>query len=239
MECSSPPPLTDDQLSAALDQAATPDVIDHLANCASCAARLDAARRAEQSLRSALYRWDCPTPQTLADYHVGRASADQQRAIIRHLETCARCSEEMAELVLFMRDEVPLAAPAAPIAVRRPASRGWTLAGLLPRAAAPALRGSAGGPLMFETNDGVTIFLELQPVADGQVELRGQLVDDDQDGWAGALVELRQAGMLRATAAIDDLGTFGVAALPAQPSELRISRADGRALLLPEFELAS
>ena len=75
MECSSPPPLTDDQLSAALEQNAAPDVIDHLASCASCAARLDAAQQAEQSLRSALYRWDCPAPQTLAEYHVGRTSA--------------------------------------------------------------------------------------------------------------------------------------------------------------------
>jgi len=44
----------------------------------------------------------------------------------------------MAELVLFMRDELPPAAPAEPITARRPASRGWTLARLLPRAAAPA-----------------------------------------------------------------------------------------------------
>jgi hypothetical protein len=91
---------------------------------------------------------------------------------------------------------------------------------------------------MFETDDGVTIFLELQPVAGGQVDLRGQLVADNQDGWTGALIELRQSGMLRATAAIDDLGTFRVAALPTLPTELRVTRADGRALLLPEFELS-
>ena len=239
MECSSPPPLTDDQLSTALDQIATPDVIDHLAHCASCAARLDTAQQAEQSLRAALYRWDCPNPQTLAEYHLGRASADQQRAIVRHLEICARCSEEMAELVLFMRDDEPVAEPDAPIPARGMAARGWWLARLLPRAPALALRGGAAGPLMFETADGVTIFLELQPVADGQTELRGQLVADDQDGWVSALVELRQAGTLRATAAIDDLGTFRVAALPTQPTELRIARAGGRALLLPEFELTS
>ncbi len=239
MECSSPPPLTDDQLSAALDRAAAPDVIDHLASCASCAARLEAAQQAEQSMRSALYRWDCPTPQTIADYHLGRPSAEEQRAIVRHLETCARCSEELAELVLFMRDEAALAAPAEPSPARRRASRGWSLARLLPRVPALALRGGAGAPLMFETDDGVTIFLELQPVAGGQIELRGQLVADDQDGWAGALAELRQSGILRATAAIDDLGTFRVAALPPQPTELRVTRADGRALRLPEFELAS
>ena len=239
MECSSPPPLTDDQLSAALDQAAAPDVIGHLASCASCAVRLDAARQAEQSLRSAMYRWDCPTPQTLADYHIGRPSAEEQRAIMRHLETCARCSEELAELVLFMRDEAPPAAPAELSPARRTVSRGWSLARLLPRAPAPALRGGASAPLMFEADDGVTIFLEIQPAGDGQAELRGQLVADDQDDWVGALVELRQSGELRATAAIDDLGTFHVAALPMHPTELRVARADGRALLLPEFELAN
>jgi len=238
MECSSPPPLTDDQLSAALDQSAAPDVIEHLANCGACAARLQAAQLAEQSLRSALYRWDCPAPEALAEYHLGRPSAEEQRAIIRHLETCARCREEMAELVLFMRDDAPVAAPAKPSPVR-PVSRGWTLARLLPRAAVPALRGGTGAPLMFETDDGVTIFVELQPLAGGQTELRGQLVADDQDAWTGALVELRQSGVLRATAVIDDLGTFRVAALPTQPTELQIARADGRALRLAEFALAS
>jgi hypothetical protein len=236
MECSSPPPLTDDQVSAALDQVAAPDVIDHLARCPSCAARLQAAQQSEQALRSALYRWDCPAPQVLAEYHLGLPSADQQRAIVRHLETCARCSEEMAELALFMRDQAAAAAPAEPTPARRSASRGWSLARLLPRAPALALRGGAAAPLMFEADDGVTVFLELQSTDGGQVELNGQLVADDQDSWVGALVELRQSGALHATAAIDDLGTFRVAAQPPQPAELRITRADGRALLLPEFE---
>jgi hypothetical protein len=102
-----------------------------------------------------------------------------------------------------------------------------------------ALRGGAGAPLMFETEDGVTIFVELQPIAGGQIDLSGQLVADDQDSWVGALVELRQAGTLQVTAAIDDLGTFGIAAVSPRPTELRIARADGRALLLPEFELTS
>jgi anti-sigma factor RsiW len=239
MECSSPPPLTDDQLSAALDHEATPDVTNHLAICASCAARLQAAQHTEQSLRSVLNRWDCPPPQALAEYHLGQPSAEEQRAIMRHIETCARCSAEIAELVLFMRDEQSVAAPVEPQPARRPATRGWSLARLLPRAPALALRGGASAPLMFEADGGVTIFLELDSGPGGQAELRGQLVAENQDDWTGALAELRQAGVLRATAAIDDLGTFRLAALPALPTELRITRADGRALLLPEFDLAS
>ena len=48
MECSSPPPLTDDQLSAALDQVAAPDVIDHLAGAP--AARPASKRRSGRAI---------------------------------------------------------------------------------------------------------------------------------------------------------------------------------------------
>lgn len=238
MECSSPPPLTDDQISDALDQAATADVLEHLARCPSCAARLEQAGSAERALRSNLFHWDCPSPQLLAEYHLGAIAADQQRAIARHLEQCVRCTEEIADLVLFMRDEAPVAAPPAPPARRLPA-RGWSLGRLLPRAPALALRGGAAEPLMFEADGGVAIFLEVRPAAGGQAELHGQLVADDQDGWVGALVEIRQAGALRATATIDDLGTFQTPALPMLPSELRLMRADGQSLLLPEFGLSA
>jgi len=239
MECSSPPPLNDDQLSAALDETATPEVIDHLAACPSCAARLEQARSTERALRSGLYRWDCPSPQTLAEYHLGSIAAEEQRAIARHLEQCVHCSEEIGELVLFMRDEAPAAEPAAPTPARRPAARGWSLGRLLPHASALALRGGAAEPLMFEADGGVTIFVEVQPAAAGQAELRVQLVAEDQDAWTGALVEIRQSGALRATAVIDDLGTVNTPALPMLPTELRVTRADGHALLLPEFGLSA
>jgi hypothetical protein len=239
MECSSPPPLTDDQLSDALDQAATADVLEHLARCPSCAARLEQAGSAERTLRSSLFRWDCPSPQLLAEYHLGSIAADQQRAIARHLEQCVRCTEEIGELVLFMRDETPIVEPSVPAPTRRPPSRGWSLGRLLPRAPALALRGGAAEPLMFEADGGVAIFLEVRPAGERQAELHGQLVADDQDSWVGALVEIRQAGALRATATIDDLGTFQMPALPMLPSELRLMRADGQALLLPEFGLSA
>jgi hypothetical protein len=247
MDCSLPPPLTADQLSAAIDDDVAPSVIEHLARCASCAARLADAQQTEQALRSNLYRWDCPSPQVLADYHVGRVGTDADRAIRLHLPQCAHCREEIEMLRLFMLDEESevqpaLRVPAQP-ARRRPVAgaptRGWSLARLLPRAAMPALRGAAAGPLMFEADGGVTVFLDAQPGAADQVALHGQLVADDQEHWTGALVEVRQAGTLRATASIDDMGGFSCDSLAALATELRITRPDGRMLLLPEFDLAS
>jgi hypothetical protein len=90
---------------------------------------------------------------------------------------------------------------------------------------------------MFQADGGVTIFLDVQMDAAGQATLRGQLVADDQERWTGALVEVRQSGALRATAAIDDLGGWSCPSLPLAATELRITRPDGRVIVLPEFEL--
>jgi hypothetical protein len=92
---------------------------------------------------------------------------------------------------------------------------------------------------MFEADGGVTVFLDAQPGSTDQVALHGQLVADDQEHWTGALVEVRQAGTLRATAGVDDLGGFSCDSLPALATEVRITRPDGRMLRLPEFDLAS
>ena len=83
--------------------------------------------------------------------------------------------------------------------------------------------------------DGVTIMLDVQPALDSQVRLIGQLLADDQDAWVGALVELRQAGALRATAFLDELGGWSCGPLPSGPIELRLVRADGRVVVVPEI----
>jgi hypothetical protein len=237
MQCSSPPPLTDDQITAALDGDAEPSVLNHLARCPSCAVRLAEARQVEQTLKASLRRWDCPKPQQLADYHLGRVSRTDDRAIARHLEQCVRCTEEIEELRLFLatekkpRPEPPPARPARP-------SLGTLFARMLPQAPALAMRGAGREPLMAEA-DGTTIFLNVETTADGRIMLRGQLVADDLDRWTGALVEARQSSVLQAAAAVDDVGGFSCGPLLAGPTELRITPQSGRMLVLPDIELAA
>jgi hypothetical protein len=237
MQCSEPPPLTDDQLSAALDGEPAPDVRAHLASCAACAARLEQARQAENGLRAVLHRWDCPPSQQLADYHIGRLAVEEERAVLRHLAVCASCKQEIEELRLFLLEGADAAVLTPTPPVTQPARRGPLIAQLLPRAAMPALRGG-GGPIQAQA-DGVTIFLDIQAAGAGQVAIQGQLVADEQDRWVGALVELRQGGTLRATAAIDDLGMFGVGPIPAQLAELRLFPQRGRAVALPDLDLSA
>jgi len=190
----------------------------------------------EQSLRTRLYRWDCPPPQQLADYHLRRVDAAQARAIEAHLAGCARCAAELAELREFLATDVSLEAPPARHMPPPTSPWGALFARPQPQRPAVALRGAGPGPLMAAAGD-TTIFLDVQAVGDGRIALQGQLADADQDRWSGALVEIRQAGALVATAEVGDLGGFACAALPAGASELRIVPRHGRMIVLTDLDL--
>ncbi|MFL5804234.1 MAG: hypothetical protein ACJ8CR_21130, partial [Roseiflexaceae bacterium] len=187
----------------------------------------------------------CPPAWLLADYHIGLAGRDEARVIAGHLAECRHCAAEVEQLRQFLAaDTAPRSLTAPPAHAPRPHGPTHTpqprprelVARLLPRQPAPALRGGGPTPLMAEA-DSLTILLDMQPAPGGQARLVGQLLADDQDAWAGALVELRQAGALLATAMLDDLGGWGCGPLPAGATELRIARADGLAVAIPQVDL--
>lgn len=240
MRCSLPPPLTDDQISAALDGVADAEELAHLGGCASCAGRLAEARALEQRLRTRLYRWDCPPPDRLALYEAREPLAEEASAIAAHLARCASCAHELAGLRALLAADIVAPLPAQAPRLRRHtgAPPGPLLARLVVGRAGVVLRGSAGGPLMAEA-DGLTLFLDVQPTNANRVAVLGQLVANDQARWEGALVELRQGGALIATAFADDLGSFSMAALPKAPSELRVTPAQGRMVILPKLDLGA
>jgi hypothetical protein len=236
--------LNDEILSAVLDGDAAPGVLAHLEDCADCAARLAAARRFDSALTLRLHRWDCPPAQRLGDYHIGLLSLTEQRTLAKHLELCAACSAEIEELRVFLVEEAP-----APVRETRPAimqterpSRLRTLvAQLLPRTpsfAMAAVRGAGDGPIIAQSS-AATVILEAQPAGEQQVRLTGQLADElgDQERWDGALVEVRQAGTLIATAFVDDVGGFTCAPLPSAATELRISGGDGTSIKIEQIDL--
>jgi anti-sigma factor RsiW len=239
MNCTIPPPLSDDELTAALDGEAAPGIAEHLARCPACAMRLEAARRFEAALRRPLTYWDCPPPERLGALHLSIVSAEEQRAILRHVEECARCADELEALRAFMAEPTP--APAPPFADRpaappRPRLR-ELVAQLLPRALAPALRGIRSETFTAAAGE-TTLLLDVQRAPDGRAVVQGQILADDLERWAGALVELRQGGMLVQAATVDDVGGFRAGPLPAALSDIRVRTADGLSLLLRDLDLA-
>lgn len=246
MWCSFPPPLTDDQLTAALDGDADTVVQQHLDQCPSCAARLAQAQQAEYSIKHQLQglqlsRRDCPPAQRLGEYHLALVGQSEERTIARHVEQCAYCQAELEELRVFLS---PAPQPAVqPAPQPRPRRRlGELIAQLLPPTEARtrpafALRGGATtGPLIAEV-EGITIVLDVQPSPDGRVIVLGQLVADDLDSWIGALVELRQDGTLLLTTTVDDLCSFSCERVPPGQTSLRITSEHGRSLVLEDVAL--
>jgi anti-sigma factor RsiW len=251
MECSLPPPITEDQISAAIDGFADSNVQQHIAQCASCAARVRQAQMLEDVLKIRLNRWDCPAPQRLGEYVLGLVSGrTEERNIRLHLEECASCKAEVEDLNGFLvSDSVSLAAaqkhpqPAAsPSAPQRRSVFGQILATILPRTPGLAMRGTAtrghaGGPIMAEA-EGTTIILDVQPVSEGQVRIMGQLAAEDYDSWIGALVELRQNGTIQATTTVDDNSNFDSGLIPAGAIQLAITPSAGRTLIIPEIDVS-
>src|SRR5258706_15883756 len=156
MNCKHPPQLTPDQLSDAIDGTAGAAVQEHLGDCPFCAQRLANARLAEQKLGSRLFRWDCPPSQQIGDYDQGLLPESDGATIATHIRECARCTQELAELRLFMATPDRPRPVAPPQPARRGASLGELIAQLLPRSLAPALRGELRPPLTAQA-EGVTI----------------------------------------------------------------------------------
>jgi anti-sigma factor RsiW len=243
MECNLPPPITEDQISAALDGLADPTVQNHLAQCPNCAVRIEQAQAFEGALKLTLNRWDCPPAQRLGEYVLALiTNPTEERSIIRHLEQCARCKTEVAELGVFLdADTASIKQPAQTSARAESAwgqSFGRILARIIPRSPALALRGAATGPIMAEA-DGTTVVLDVQTVAEGQVTILGQVVAADQDLWTGALVELRQSGTLQATTTADDLGSFSCGPFAAGSIQLAITPPVGQTVVLPQIDVSA
>lgn len=237
MQCIQPPPLTEDQLTAAIDGEAPTSVLQHLDRCPSCSQRFQQARQLEQALRSHLWRWDCPSAQALGEYHLQLLDSAQSTAVAQHLSICPHCEAELEDLRAFLKAAALPASPAQQRAAQPRIPRpGELIAALMPRSPALALRGSSAGQVTARA-DGLTIFLEFQPVASG-FELTGQIIaDSDQPEWEGALIELRQGGALADTAILDEFGEFKCTRLTQESVDLRISARTGRVVILDGLDL--
>jgi hypothetical protein len=237
MTCSFPPPVTEDELSLALEGFIEPHLAEHFARCPGCRRRLEEARAVEQRMGMALFRWDCPPSARLGDYHTGLLPDDEASAITRHVEGCSRCLAELAALRVFLAtDDAEKAAPppdpdARPSLARSVGRRlREAVAQLVPNTTQPALRGQGAEPVVLQTAT-TTIFLEMRRDVSGYA-LVGQLVPQDLDTWIGSLVEVHHSGAIQSTATVDDMGGFRCDLASNQPVSLRIVSPGGRSIAL-------
>jgi anti-sigma factor RsiW len=114
MECSEPGAIRDEELLAFIDGTQVrPAVRAHLARCQRCSAQAATYQRMDRKLIQRLYRWDCPTNQTLGEYQMGLLSSELAAGVQNHLKKCALCAAEVAMLANFMVNDPLLVEPAA------------------------------------------------------------------------------------------------------------------------------
>jgi anti-sigma factor RsiW len=188
LDCIDPGAVQDWELEACADEEAPPHVVKHLERCPACRARVREHAPLERLLRQALYRFDCPSPDLLRDYHWGYLPADERRRVEAHLEACPHCAEELADLAEFVRAERAQPSQTLLDLARQAAARVHLVVaqlvspGLSPETAlrldarsATALRGDTQEMLLFDA-EGVMVSVNLEQEETGAYTLFGQVL---------------------------------------------------------------
>jgi predicted anti-sigma-YlaC factor YlaD len=222
LDCIDPGAVHDWELEACADGEAPPHVFEHLERCPACRARVREHAALERLLRQALYRFDCPSPDLLRDYHWRYLPTDERRRVEAHLETCPHCTEELADLADLMTaeraqpsqtllDQARQAAARVRLAVAQLVSPGLSpeTAVRLDVRSAMALRGDTQEMLLFDA-EGVMVSVNLEQEHTGAYTLFGQVLLPEPAVVAGGHVRLtaREEGMAPAQAVLDANGGF-------------------------------
>ena len=230
MKCITSPALENVEIAMYVDGEADEAVIAHIQQCPFCSERARQWRLLQKGLRKQSYRFDCPTPMELGDYHLGYLPDPQELVVAGHLRECVLCRREVAVLENFLgslTSETSLLGAVKVLIARLTGPQ-------LENGLAPALRGEAKGPLTFEV-DGILILLDIQQASEGTFNILGQVAADDQDTWTGSVVELRQNDQLQFSTAVDDLGAFRYEGIGAGEQELRIIPKGSSPALVANF----
>jgi hypothetical protein len=211
MACVSPPELDDKTLLAYIDGEADPEVGAHLERCPHCRDRAQRLARLQDRLTSQLYRFTCPSPAELGEYHLGLLPSDQAADVASHLAECPHCTREIAQLKDYLSElkpdlEFSLQERIRVLVARLVrARRGNGASGALSPAYA-GLRGEAEGPYLYQADD-IQIAVEIQDDIErqGRKVLLGLVTNTDPQKLE---VHLWQADRRITTTPVDELGTF-------------------------------
>jgi hypothetical protein len=238
--CVYPPELDDRQLIYYLDGERRADVVAHLEGCLYCRERSHKLAQMQNNLTTQLYRLTCPSSLELGDYVLGVTAGRQSRSIAEHLRDCPHCTQEVDQLRDYIKDLSPAPRPnpleQARVLIARVIG-GIEPGGLTMAPAYATVRGGSPGPITLQA-DGILIILEVQPSAEGRVDLIGQLASDQQELWISARVELFENGELLASDSVSDIGGFRFEGILPEAVELKITPLRGP-VVLANIEIAT
>ena len=189
-----------------------------------------------QVLQSRLYRWDCPSPDALGDYHLNFVQPNEREVIEAHLRHCLLCRQEVETLAAFLNIETFAATNTLdPETKTSSAQNLWStlLASVSTiyqgRLQTAGVRGDSSKPVRLTIESGdlsepVELFLDVEKQLDGY-RLEAQLVLSERlEGlFANALVEIWQAESLISIVFVDEDGAFNCNLDDLSPLLMRIT----------------
>ncbi|MBE0689280.1 MAG: zf-HC2 domain-containing protein [Anaerolineae bacterium] len=238
--CSTPPPLSEEALSLALDGLADEETQRHLALCPGCSARLADMKQFEDALMKRLGRFDCPPAQELTDYQFGMLDEAKATAVRQHLASCPRCQDELALLTPFLDDDETavllkeVERDDAPNVIRPP-RQVWQASEVEVTSTLRMARGLDDETVRTGRARSATVYLEAELRKPG-ARLKGQVVDATVD-WTGALAELWQEGMMRRVRVLDDMCEFNFDLTDESPVSLFITALSGVTVAIDKLNL--
>ena len=231
MACISPPGPADTDLLAYLDGELDDQVAAHLEQCPHCRVRAQDLAHLQDQLTARLYRFDCPSPAELGEYHFGVLPPDQAATVAEHLAACPHCTGEVAQLESYLADLRPdlelgpleQARARVRILVARVVDAGTSVTVLgQPAPAFAGLRGDESEPFIYEA-DGVQVVIEIHqdPEQADRSSILGLIIgtEDPEDLEA----HLWQAAQRVKRAQVDELGNFAIPGLSPGSYELILS----------------
>jgi hypothetical protein len=192
LDCTDPGAIQDWELETCADGEAPPHVVAHLARCPACRARAREHAPLERRLRQALYRYDCPSPDALRDYHWGYLPADERRPVEAHLETCPHCAAELADMAGFVTAERAQPSETLLARARQAAAQAHlVVARLFSPGLSPvlALRGDTRDVLLFDA-EGVALSVNLEQEHTGAYTIFGQVLSPEPVALASGYARL-------------------------------------------------
>lgn len=231
MTCNLLPAPADKDLLEYLDGDGDSRIAHHLDQCPHCRERVAELARWQGRLTAHLYRFSCPTPLELGEYHLDLLDGDQAAAVTRHLEDCPRCSREVAQLKGYLGKLAPSLEPSpleqvkerARVLIARLVSGGG--GGLIGRPAlAPAhagLRGQEAEPYLYEADE-FQIAIQVRDDAEqpGRKAILGLAMGSEP---SGGLAVVWQAHRRVTVVRVDELGNFVIPDLDPGSYELILS----------------
>ena len=172
----------------------------------------------ERRLRSSVYRFDCPSAQTLGEYELDLVGPEDRTRIAGHVLECSECREDLETLRSFLVAPVTVAEPVLD-RVRRVVA---TLFVPRPGLAYSGLRGSAETSTRIYNAGDITVSIAPGPAAGSLIGLvaGGEPLTDRE-------VRLLPREGSPMVTRVDDLGNFEFEGVAAGTYALEIELPDG------------